>query len=238
MQTQHTPNADTSELHKFGALASKWWAPDGPLKTLHRINPLRTQYVTEHASLPGAKLLDVGCGGGLFCEAAARAGARVTGIDLADESLAVARAHARESRLDIEYRSMAVEALAEEAPESFDVVTCFELLEHVPDPAAVVAACATLLKPGGMAFFSTINRNPKSFLLAIVAAEHLLRMIPRGTHEYLKLIRPSELAALCRNAGLDVRALTGLHYNPLLDRYSLGGNVDVNYIAYAVKHAA
>lgn len=230
-------NVDANELEKFSSRAEEWWDPNGAFRTLHAINPLRLDYVLRHAALEGVKLLDVGCGGGIFAEAAAAAGAQVTGIDLAPASIDIARAHAAESGLEIHYECIAVDDLAAGQAGTFDVVTCFEMLEHVPRPDEIVAACAAALRPGGSAFFSTINRNPKSFLLAIVTAEHLLRMIPRGTHEYVKLIQPSELAAWCRAAGLDVDDLTGLHYNPITAEYRLGGNVDVNYFAHAVKRA-
>jgi 2-polyprenyl-6-hydroxyphenyl methylase/3-demethylubiquinone-9 3-methyltransferase len=229
------PGADPGEIEKFASRAADWWDADGPFRTLHEINPLRLDYVRGRAALHGARLLDVGCGGGLFAEAAAAAGASVTGIDMGAANVDAARSHAAMSGLEIRYECIDAAALASESPGTFDVVTCFEVLEHVPDPEALVAACATALKPGGAAFFSTINRSPKSFLLAIVAAEHLLRMVPRGTHEYLKLVRPSELAAWCRAAGLSVADLTGLHFNPLFREYIVGGNVDVNYFAQAVK---
>jgi 2-polyprenyl-6-hydroxyphenyl methylase/3-demethylubiquinone-9 3-methyltransferase len=228
-------NVDAGEVAKFATRAAAWWDRQGPFKTLHEINPIRLEYVRGRAALHGARLLDVGCGGGLFSEAAAAEGADVTGIDMGPANIDVARTHAAESGLEIRYECIDVAKLAAERRGEFDIVTCFELLEHVPDPAGMVAACAAALKPGGAAFFSTINRNPKSFALAIVAAEHLLRLVPRGTHEYLKLVRPSELAAWCRSAGLDVLELTGLHVNPLLAQYRLGGNVDVNYFAHAAK---
>lgn len=230
-------NVDASELEKFSSLAAEWWNTEGPFKTLHAINPLRLDYVRRHGALGGARVLDVGCGGGIFAEAAAGAGADVTAIDPSPASVDIARAHAAESGLKIHYECIGVDVLADQQSGAFDIVTCFEMLEHVPRPAEIVAACAAAAKPGGSVFFSTINRNPKSFLLAIVTAEHVLRMIPRGTHEYVKLIQPSELAAWCRAAGLDVADLTGLHYQPFTSSYRLGGNVDVNYFAHAMKRA-
>ncbi len=229
------PNADQGELDKFAALASQWWDPGGSFRTLHDINPLRVDYICRHAGIEGARILDVGCGGGLLAEALAKRGARVTGIDLADANIAVAEEHAMRQGLEVDYRLQSVEDLAASEPAAFDVVTCMELLEHVPDPEQVVAACAKAVRPGGMVFFSTINRNLKSFLLAIVAAEHMLRMIPRGTHEYLKLIRPHELDRWCRLHGLTVRNLSGLHLNPLTRTYSLGGNVHVNYLVWTQR---
>ena len=228
-------NSDAAELAKFERLAAQWWDPEGPVATLHAINPLRTAYICERASPAGARVLDVGCGGGLLAETLARAGARVTGIDLAADNIRVADDHAREGGLEIDYRVASVEQLADEAPGAFDFVTCLEMLEHVPDPAQAVAACARAVRPGGHVFLSTINRNPKSFLLAIVGAEYVFGMLPRGTHEYLKLIRPSELGRAVRHAGLDLVDLKGLHYNPLTKSYRLGGNVDVNYLACALR---
>ncbi len=233
-----TGNADPAELAKFASRAADWWDPQGPFRTLHAINPLRLAYVRDRAALRGVRALDVGCGGGLLCEALAAEGADVTGIDLAAANIDTARAHAAAAGLQIHYECIDVDEVAVAQRGRFDIVTCLELLEHVPDPEAIVAACAAALKPGGAAFFSTINRNPKSFLLAIVAAEHVLRMVPRGTHEYLKLIRPSQLGAWCRRAGLTVEGLTGLHFNPLFGDYTMGGNVDVNYFLHAVKSAA
>jgi 2-polyprenyl-6-hydroxyphenyl methylase/3-demethylubiquinone-9 3-methyltransferase len=230
-------NVDSAELAKFAALASDWWDPTGPFRTLHEINELRTDYIAARAALAGAAVLDVGCGGGLLSEALTARGASVVGIDLAEANLEVARRHALDRALTIDYRGVDIEALASERPASFDVVTCLEMLEHVPEPRRVVVACAALLRPGGAAFFSTINRNPKSFALAIVGAEYVLDLVPRGTHEYRKLIRPSELAAWCRAARLDVDEITGLHFNPLLREYTLGGNVDVNYFMYTRKRA-
>lgn len=231
-------NIDDAEVAKFGRLADDWWDPDGPLKTLHEINPLRIAYIDERAGLEGARVLDVGCGGGILSEAMARAGATVTGIELAESSLATARRHATAEELEIEYVHTDVGHLASERPSAFDIVTCLEVLEHVPDSAATVAACASLVRPGGHVFFSTINRNPKSFLLAIVAAEYVLGMLPRGTHEYERLIRPAELAHWCRQAGLELRDLAGLHLNPVFRQYKLGGNVDVNYFCHAVRRPA
>jgi 2-polyprenyl-6-hydroxyphenyl methylase/3-demethylubiquinone-9 3-methyltransferase len=230
-----TANVDQAELEKFGSLARRWWDRDGPFKTLHDINALRLDYIGERASLSGARVLDVGCGGGILAEGLAERGAIVVGTDLAQASIEVARAHAAERQLEMDYRCADVEELAASAPGAFDAVTCLEMLEHVPDPARIVLSCARLLKPGGSVFFSTINRNPKSFLLAIVGAEYLLGMLPRGTHQYMKLIKPAELAAACRAASLDLMDLTGMHLNPLTQHYFLGGNVDVNYFAHAAK---
>ena len=223
-------NADPIELEKFSQLAHKWWDPNSEFKPLHEINPLRLAYIDRIASLAGKTVLDVGCGGGILSEALADAGATVTGIDLADKSLSVARLHLLESGKKVDYRKVAVEALAEERPAHYDVVTCMEMLEHVPDPAAVVAACANLVKPGGHVFFSTLNRNPKSYLFAIIGAEYVLNLLPRGTHDYAKFIKPSELAQWCRNAGLEVAEVTGMSYNPLNKSYTLGRDTSVNYL--------
>lgn len=235
-----TTNADPRELAMFDGLAERWWDPAGDMGPLHTVNPVRLRYIesclaTTGERLRGLRVLDVGCGGGILSEALARAGARVTGIDLAAEALAVARRHAEDAGLDIDYRHIAAEALADVAAGEFDLVCCLEMLEHVPDPEAVVAACARLVRPGGHVVFSTINRNPKAFMLAIVAAEHLLRLIPRGTHEYAKLIRPSELSAWSRQAGLRVRDLRGLRYNPMLRSARLADDIDINYLLHAVR---
>jgi 2-polyprenyl-6-hydroxyphenyl methylase/3-demethylubiquinone-9 3-methyltransferase len=226
-------NADPQELEKFSQLAHRWWDPHSEFRPLHEINPLRLKWIDARAVLAGKRVLDVGCGGGILSEAMAAQGAEVTGIDLSDKALKVAQLHLLESGRQVSYHKVAVEVLAQEQPASFDVVTCMEVLEHVPDPASQVAACARLLKPGGHAFFATINRNPKSFLLAIVGAEYVLRLLPRGTHEYARLIKPSELAAMCRRAQLTVRELTGMTYNPLTKVYALGRDTDVNYILHA-----
>ncbi|MCZ6476268.1 MAG: bifunctional 2-polyprenyl-6-hydroxyphenol methylase/3-demethylubiquinol 3-O-methyltransferase UbiG [Gammaproteobacteria bacterium] len=233
--TQTPQNSDPAEVAKFEALAAEWWNQDGPLRTLHEINPLRLSYIEERVTIKGARILDVGCGGGLLSEALAARDADVVGIDLAGASLEVARRHAADSETDVEYRQIEAARLAEEQPGQFDIVTCLELLEHVPDPEALVAACSLAVRPGGSVFFSTINRNLTSFLLAIIGAEHVLRMVPRGTHEYLKLVRPAELAGWCRRADLDLRDITGLHFNPLTRSYRLGGNSAVNYFAYTVR---
>ena len=223
-------NVDAVEIEKFSALAHKWWDPNSEFRPLHEINPLRLGYINGIAPLSGKTVLDVGCGGGILSEALAGAGATVTGIDLADKSLSVAKLHLLESGKQVEYRKVAVEVLAEERPASYDVVTCMEMLEHVPDPAAVVAACAKLVKPNGHVFFSTLNRNPKSYLFAIIGAEYVLNLLPRGTHDYAKFIKPSELAQWCRNAGLNVNDVTGMSYNPLDKSYSLGRDTSVNYV--------
>lgn len=223
-------NVDPAEIAKFEALASRWWDPHSEFKPLHDINPLRLNWIDERVGLSGKKVLDVGCGGGILSESMARRGAIVTGIDMGEAPLAVARLHAQESGQTVDYRQIPVETLAAEHPASFDVVTCLEMLEHVPDPAAIIQACFTLVKPGGLVFFSTINRNPKAYTFAILGAEYILGMLPKGTHEYRKFIKPSELASWIRQAGLSLSDMTGLHYNPLTRHYWLGDNVDVNYM--------
>ncbi|HEX4858027.1 MAG TPA: bifunctional 2-polyprenyl-6-hydroxyphenol methylase/3-demethylubiquinol 3-O-methyltransferase UbiG [Usitatibacteraceae bacterium] len=232
-----TLNADPEELAKFGALASRWWDPNSEFKPLHAINPLRLDLIERTAGLRGKQVVDIGCGGGILAESMAARGALVTGIDLSEKPLAVARLHLHESGQKVDYRLVSAEQLAEESPAGFDVVTCMEMLEHVPDPASTVAACAKLVRPGGTVFFSTINRNPKSFLLAIVGAEYVLKLLPRGTHEYRRFITPAELTAMVRAAGLLPDSLTGMTYNPLTQRYALGRDVDVNYIAIAHRPA-
>ena len=224
-------NVDHAEVSKFEQLASRWWDPNSEFKPLHEINPLRLDYIDARAGLQDKAVLDVGCGGGILAESMAARGARVTGIDMGEAPLEVARLHLLESGQQVEYRRIPVEELATEMPQQFDVVTCMEMHEHVPDPASVIAACATLVKPGGQVFFSTINRNPKSYLFAIVGAEYILRMLPKGTHDFAKFIRPSELNRWARKAGLDTVELTGMTYNPLTGVYKLDpGDVDVNYL--------
>jgi 2-polyprenyl-6-hydroxyphenyl methylase / 3-demethylubiquinone-9 3-methyltransferase len=225
-------NADRAELAKFDAIAGRFWDPRGEFRPLHLLNPVRTQFIGARVALAGSRVLDVGCGGGLLAEALTRAGASVTGIDLAPGMIEVARLHAAESALAIDYRVAAAEDVARATPQGFDVVTCMEMLEHVPEPAAMTATLARLLRPGGALFVSTLNRNLKSFLLAIVAGEYLLNLIPRGTHEYERLIRPSELARWARGAGLSVRELAGIDFNPLLGRVALSHDVSVNYLAH------
>jgi 2-polyprenyl-6-hydroxyphenyl methylase / 3-demethylubiquinone-9 3-methyltransferase len=229
-------NADPSELAKFSELAHRWWDPDSEFRPLHQINPLRLEWIQGLAGLAGKRVVDVGCGGGILADSMARKGAQVLGIDLAGKALKVAQLHALEAgTTNVEYREMSVEALAAQHPESFDVVTCMEMLEHVPDRASIVRACATLVKPGGWVFFSTLNRNAKSFLFAIVGAEYVLNLLPRGTHEYLKFIRPSELAAWCRAAGLQWMQTRGMEYNPLTQRYRLSDDASVNYLVATRK---
>jgi 2-polyprenyl-6-hydroxyphenyl methylase/3-demethylubiquinone-9 3-methyltransferase len=231
-----TLNADPAELAKFSELAHRWWDTESEFRPLHQINPLRLGWIESIAPLAGKRVLDVGCGGGILADAMARRGASVLGIDLATKALRVAQLHALEAGTqNIEYREVAVEALADEKPGEFDVVTCMEMLEHVPDPGSVVRACADLCKPGGHVFFSTIHRNAKAFLQAIVGAEYVLNLLPRGTHEYLKFIKPSELAGFCRAAGLDWVATRGLGYNPLLRRYRLDDDTSVNYLVATRK---
>jgi 2-polyprenyl-6-hydroxyphenyl methylase / 3-demethylubiquinone-9 3-methyltransferase len=225
-----TVNVDPKELEKFGQLAHRWWDPTSEFKPLHEINPLRLKWIDETAGLRGKVVLDVGCGGGILSEAMAACGAEVTGIDLSERALKVAQLHLLESGNRVTYLEAAVEDVARERPSSFDVVTCMEVLEHVPDPESQVRACARALKPGGQAFFATINRSPKAFLLAIVGAEYVLGLLPRGTHEYAKLIRPSELSRWCRSAGLSVEAIIGMSYNPFTRDYSLGPDTGVNYM--------
>jgi 2-polyprenyl-6-hydroxyphenyl methylase/3-demethylubiquinone-9 3-methyltransferase len=230
-------NIDRREIDKFDALADRWWDPEGDFRPLHDINPARVDYIASRVALDGARVLDIGCGGGILAESLARHGATVSAIDMAEAPLAVAKLHRIKSGLEVDYRRATAEQEAAAAPASYDLVTCLEMLEHVPEPASVIDACARLVKPGGHLVFSTINRNPKSFLMAIVGAEYVLRILPRGTHEYDKLIRPSELCAWARNAGLAVEDLTGMHYNPLTRNCTLGGNVHVNYMVYARREA-
>ena len=228
-------NVDHAEIAKFEALAHRWWDRESEFKPLHEINPLRVNWIDEHISLAGKKVIDIGCGGGILSEAMAHRGAKVTGIDMGEAPLSVARLHLLESGLEIDYRQITAEAMAAEAPEQFDVVTCLEMLEHVPDPASVIRACATLVKPGGQVFFSTINRNPKSYLFAVIGAEYILRLLPRGTHDFKKFIRPSELGAWSRAAGLEVKDIIGLTYNPLTKHYKLAADVDVNYMIQTLR---
>jgi 2-polyprenyl-6-hydroxyphenyl methylase/3-demethylubiquinone-9 3-methyltransferase len=228
-------NADPAEVQKFSDLAHRWWDPASEFKPLHEINPLRLDWIDDQAVLAGKDVLDIGCGGGILSEGMAARGARVTGIDLSEKALGVARLHLFESGLKVDYHHSSAEAFAEQHPARFDVVTCMEMLEHVPDPASTVAACARLVKPGGLVFLSTLNRNPKSYLFAVIGAEYVLKLLPRGTHDYAKFIKPSELARHAREAGLETRKLTGLHYNPLTQIYSLGGNTDVNYLMSTVR---
>ena len=226
-------NADPVELEKFSRLAARWWDPEGEFRPLHDINPLRLEWIEGHAGLAGKRVLDVGCGGGILAESMARRGARVTGIDLSEKALRVAELHLLESKLDVRYEKSAVEDVTGE----FDAVTCMELLEHVPDPAAMVSACARLVRPGGHVFFSTINRNPKSYLFAVIGAEYMLGLLPKGTHDYQRFVKPSELAAWSRAAGLRTEELIGMTYNPLSRRYRLGRDCDVNYLLCCVRDA-
>jgi 2-polyprenyl-6-hydroxyphenyl methylase/3-demethylubiquinone-9 3-methyltransferase len=235
MIMSRTENVHEHEIRKFGGSAERWWDLQGEFKTLHAVNPLRIQFIRSHAELPGRRVVDVGCGGGILSEGLARAGAVVTGIDLAAELLEAARRHGTESGTTVDYREISAESLAEEQPAGFDIVTCMEMLEHVPDPVSVVRACATLAKPGGRVFFSTLNRKLKAYLLAIVAAEHLLNMIPKGTHDYSTFIRPSELTGWARQAGLELLGMEGIVYNPLTAQFGLGRDLDVNYLAAFAK---
>ena len=228
-------NVDPTEITKFSELAHRWWDPGSEFKPLHDINPLRLEYIDSLACLRGKTVLDVGCGGGILAESMAQRGARVTGIDLADAPLKVAQLHLFESGNQIEYRNIAAEDLARELPGQFDIVTCMELLEHVPDPASTVSACASLVKSGGHVFFSTLNRNLKSYLYAVIGAEYVLKLLPRGTHNYAKFIKPSELGTYCRHSDLDIRHITGMTYNPLTRSYALGPDTSVNYIIHCEK---
>lgn len=224
-------NVHAHEIHKFGSQAERWWDPDGEFKTLHAVNPLRVQFIRAMAALEGQRVVDVGCGGGILSEGLARCGAEVLGVDLSADLLDVADLHGLESGVPVAYRKISAEALAAEQPGAFDLVTCMEMLEHVPNPASIVNACARLVKPGGMVFFSTLNRNLKAYLLAIVGAEYLLRMIPKGTHDYATFIRPSELVRWGRQSGLDLVSMEGVSYNPITRQFSLGPDVGVNYLA-------
>jgi 2-polyprenyl-6-hydroxyphenyl methylase/3-demethylubiquinone-9 3-methyltransferase len=238
MTTSNTHNVDPAELAKFDALASRWWDTEGEFRPLHQINPLRLDWIRQRVKLAGSKAVDIGCGGGILAESMANAGATVTGIDMAEGPLSVARLHQIESGVEVDYRQTTAEALANEEDGTYDLVTCLEMLEHVPDPSAVIKSCAELLKPGGDVVFSTINRNPKSFVFAIVGAEYILRLLPKGTHEYEKFIRPSELEEWARKAGLELEASIGMHYNPLTKEYSLGPNLDVNYLMHFRRPAS
>lgn len=228
-------NADPSELEKFSLLAHRWWDPDGEFKPLHEINPLRLAWIEKFGNLNGRHVLDVGCGGGILAESMAGRGATVKGIDLSAKALRVAELHRFESLAAVEYELVSAEELAVREPESFDILTCMEMLEHVPDPASTVAACVRLLKPGGRAFFSTINRTPKAYLFAILGAEYVLKLLPRGTHDYARFIRPSELAGWCRAAGMEPHTISGMTYNPLNRRYALSHDCSVNYLLSAIK---
>ena len=227
-----TLNIDHAEIAKFEALANRWWDKQGEFKPLHDINPLRLHYIDERVQLNGKRVLDVGCGGGILSESMAQRGADVTAIDMGKAPLSVAKLHAMESEVEVDYQQITVEELAAQQPASFDAVSCMEMLEHVPDPSSVIKACQTLVKPGGSVFFSTINRNPKSYLFAVIGAEYLLKMLPRGTHDYARFIKPSELDEWARMAELELKHITGLSYNPLTKNYKLGRDVDVNYMTH------
>jgi len=228
-------NADPQELEKFSALAHRWWDPESEFKPLHQINPLRLDWIDRLAKLSGKSALDIGCGGGILAESMARRGARVKGIDLSDKALKVAQLHLHESKLDVDYEAVSAEDLAARSPGAYEVVTCMELLEHVPDPASTVRACSELARKDGQVFFSTINRNLKSYVFAVIGAEYVLKLLPKGTHDYMKFIKPSELARHCRAAGLEVREVIGMTYNPFTKVYSLGGDTDVNYLMHCVR---
>ncbi|MBS1145586.1 MAG: ubiG [Proteobacteria bacterium] len=230
-----TLNADPAELEKFGDLAHRWWDPNSEFKPLHDINPLRLDWIDRTIGLAGKRILDVGCGGGLLSEGMATRGANVTGIDLSEKPLGVAKLHLLETGQKVDYRKISVEQLADEMPGAFDAVTCLEMLEHVPNPSSVIAACARLVKPGGQVFLSTLNRNPKSYLLAVVAAEYVMQMLPKGTHDYAKFIKPSELARWSKLAGLEPSEVIGMSYNPLTKVYSLGSDTSVNYLMRATR---
>ncbi|MCW8900252.1 MAG: bifunctional 2-polyprenyl-6-hydroxyphenol methylase/3-demethylubiquinol 3-O-methyltransferase UbiG [Gammaproteobacteria bacterium] len=233
--TEHTLNFDPQEIAKFEELASRWWDPDSEFKPLHEINPLRLEYIDRRSALKGKKVVDVGCGGGILAESMALKGANVLGIDMGKAPLSVAQLHKLETGAELEYQQITAEELAEQEAGQYDVVTCMEMLEHVPDPSSVIASCCKLVKPGGHVFFSTINRNPKSYLFAIVGAEYILQMLPKGTHDYSKFIKPSELESWARAADLHLRELTGMSYNLLSKKYSLGHDVDVNYLMHMQK---
>ena len=233
-----TTNVDPEEIAKFEQLAARWWDRHSEFKPLHDINPLRLDFIDQRVSLAGKRVLDVGCGGGILAESMAARGALVTGIDLGDAPLAVAKLHLKESGLQVDYQKIAAETLAQQQAASYDVVTCLEMLEHVPDPSRTIAACHDLVRPGGQVFFSTINRHPKAWLCAIVGAEYILKLLPRGTHEYRKFIRPSELSRWARATGLEIKEMTGMHYNPLLKQYTLGPGVNVNYLVYSQRPQA
>lgn len=237
MSNASSHNVDPNEIAKFEALANRWWDKESEFKPLHDINPLRLNYIDERAHLPGKRVVDVGCGGGILSEGLCQRGAHVMGIDMGEAPLSVAKLHGLESGFEVNYQQMTVEELAEQQAGTFDVVTCLEMLEHVPSPASVIKACAKLLKPGGHLFLSTINRNPKAYLFAIVGAEHILKMLPKGTHEFKKFIKPSELTRYVREADLEFKDITGMTYNPLLKEYKLGNDVDVNYLMHATKTA-
>jgi 2-polyprenyl-6-hydroxyphenyl methylase/3-demethylubiquinone-9 3-methyltransferase len=228
-------NIDNAERDKFDSIASGWWDPEGPFRPLHELNPARLKFIADRSELSGAQVLDVGCGGGILAESMARKGGQVTGIDVASRVLATAKLHLHESGLEVDYQEKLVEDLAQETPAAFDVVTCMEMLEHVPDPASIIQSIEKLLKPGGHGFFSTLNRTPLAFALGIVGAEHIARLLPRGTHRYDRFIKPSELSSWLRQAGLEVQDILGLHYNPVTRSVMLGGNVKVNYLVHASK---
>ena len=226
-----TENVHLHEINKFGSMAERWWDTQGEFKTLHDINPLRIQFIQDYANIAGKRIVDVGCGGGILTEGLAKYGADALGIDLSEELIDIADLHGLESGVSAHYQKISAEALAQQQPESFDHVTCMEMLEHVPDPGSIISACAALVKPGGMVFFSTLNRKPKAYLLAIVAAEHVLKMLPKGTHDYKTFIKPSELSQSARAVGLELQGMVGIEYNPFNKRFSLGKDIDVNYIA-------